>query len=238
MKTLVTKSGIRVIRILAGRSNVFLVVSGKTNIIIDTGISHSWKKLQRNLLRMNITDVSYLVLTHTHFDHTQNAARLKEKYGLKVMVHETEAGYLASGNDNVPGGTTMISGFLVKKFARIFSKTFRYNTCEPDIIIDHFYDLTPAGIKGYVLHTPGHTDGSVSIIIDDEIAVVGDTMFGVFPGSVFPPFADDVPAMIRSWGELLKTNCRLFLPSHGSADSRELVVRDYNRRIRKMTSVI
>lgn len=236
MKTWVTKSGIRVIRILAGRSNVFLVSSGKTNIIIDTGISRSWKILQRNLLRMNITEVSYLILTHTHFDHTRNAARLKEMYGLKVMVHETEEGFLAKGNRNIPEGTTVISGFLVKNFARIFSKIIRYITCEPDIIIDQYYDLVPAGIKGYVLHTPGHTEGSVSIIIDDEIAIVGDTMFGVFPGSVFPPFADDVTAMIRSWGELLKTNCRLFLPSHGSADTRDLLLRDYNRRIQNMAN--
>jgi hypothetical protein len=42
---------------------------------------------------------------------------------------------------------------------------------------------------------------------------VGDAMFGVFNWSVFPPFADDVPTMIKSWRKLLKTGCHSFLQS-------------------------
>jgi glyoxylase-like metal-dependent hydrolase (beta-lactamase superfamily II) len=79
------------------------------------------------------------------------------------------------------------------------------------------------GFNAYILHTPGHSSGSVSIIVDDEIALVGDTMFGIFPWSVFPPFADDVKQMTESWGKLLETNCRLFLPGHGTANKRSLV---------------
>jgi glyoxylase-like metal-dependent hydrolase (beta-lactamase superfamily II) len=70
----------------------------------------------------------------------------------------------------------------------------------------------------------------MSLIVDDEIALVGDCMFGVFKGSAFPPFALDVKQMIISWGKLLNTGCHLYLPSHGTADSRELVQRDYDKR--------
>ena len=72
-----------------------------------------------------------------------------------------------------------------------------------------------------IMHTPGHTSGSVSVIIDDEIALVGDTMFGIFRSSVFPPFADNIPELIRSWKSLLETECSLFLPSHGREKTRE-----------------
>jgi hydroxyacylglutathione hydrolase len=86
------------------------------------------------------------------------------------------------------------------------------------------------GFNATILHTPGHTPGSMSLIVDGEIALVGDCMFGVFKGSAFPPFALDTRQMIESWGKLLDTGCRLFLPSHGTSDSRELVERDYNKR--------
>ena len=71
----------------------------------------------------------------------------------------------------------------------------------------------------------------MSVIIDNEIALVGDTMFGVFKGFVFLPYAEDVKKVIHSCGILFETGCTLFIPSHGSAKSRILVQKDYNKRI-------
>ncbi|MBN2843477.1 MAG: hypothetical protein JXM68_10325, partial [Sedimentisphaerales bacterium] len=53
-------------------------------------------------------------------------------------------------------------------------------------------------------------------------------MFGIFPWSVFPPFADNVKQMTDSWGKLLETNCRLFLPGHGTANKRPLVQKEFS----------
>ncbi|MGE5424588.1 MAG: hypothetical protein ACM3N9_04445 [Syntrophothermus sp.] len=82
----------------------------------------------------------------------------------------------------------------------------------------------------YLLHTPGHTAGSMSMIIDDEIALAGDTLFGVFKGSVFPPYAEDEELMIKSWKILLSTNCKLFMPSHGTSITRSLLEKSFKRR--------
>lgn len=80
------------------------------------------------------------------------------------------------------------------------------------------------------MHTPGHSIGSMSIIVDNEVAIVGDSMFGVFKWSVFPPFAEDCKQMIQSWGKLLETNCSIFIPSHGTENNRLLVQKDYKKR--------
>jgi Zn-dependent hydrolases, including glyoxylases len=80
-----------------------------------------------------------------------------------------------------------------------------------------------------VISTPGHSIGSISVIVDNEVAIVGDALFGIFSNSVFPPFADDVKTLIDSWGKLLKTNCTLFLPAHGRPITRELLEREYNK---------
>ncbi|MEI6091898.1 MAG: hypothetical protein WCR42_15690 [bacterium] len=70
------------------------------------------------------------------------------------------------------------------------------------------------------------------MVVDDEIAIVGDAMFGVFPWSVFPPFATDIPQMVESWGKLLDTNCQTFIPAHGTANSRKLLMEEYNKKKR------
>jgi len=54
-------------------------------------------------------------------------------------------------------------------------------------------------------------------------------MFGVFKGSVYPPFTIDAKTMVMSWGKLLDTGCSVYLPAHGTADSRELLKNQYNK---------
>ena len=97
-----------------------------------------------------------------------------------------------------------------------------YEPTDFDVSVDGEFRLEPFGFPGYVLPTPGHSPGSISAIIDDEIAIVGDAMFGVFAGSVFPPFADDVRLMVESWKKLLDTGCGTYLPGHGSERSKNL----------------
>lgn len=230
MKLLKTKSGYLIIRILSGRSNVFVLTNGAQNILVDTSTRRNRGKLQKQLAALGVGRIDCLVLTHAHFDHAGNARKIKDVYGAMVMVHQHEAPYLIAG-DNIPiRGTNRLTRPLAHIFGALFAKQCRYDACPCDIMVHSAFDLREFGFNAYVMHTPGHTPGSISIVVDDEIAIVGDTMFGVFKRSVFPPFAQDVEQMVHSWGELLKTNCSLFLPSHGAAKSRDEVMGEYERR--------
>jgi glyoxylase-like metal-dependent hydrolase (beta-lactamase superfamily II) len=66
-------------------------------------------------------------------------------------------------------------------------------------------------------------------VIDNEAAIVGDAMFGVFSGSVFPPFADDTRSMVKSWKKLLDTGCGIYLPAHGWERRRDVLERQYEK---------
>lgn len=232
MKTWETKNGYKVIRILSWRSNVFLLTFGGKNILIDTSPAFMWNTLEKRLESLNIDKIEYLILTHTHFDHAANAQKIKEKYSAQVLVHKSEVFFLTKGENIVPQGTNIVSKTLVEIFAKRFLSFSRYKPCQYDILIEDTFDLNIIGFNAYILHTPGHTTGSVSIIVDNEIALVGDTMFGIFKWSVFPPFANDIMQMIRSWGILLETRCRIFIPSHGTSNSRSLVQKEYDKWIR------
>jgi hydroxyacylglutathione hydrolase len=230
MKTWETKSGCRIFQILSGRSNVFLITNGKKNILIDTSPDYKWNKLDNILIELNIKNIDYLILTHTHFDHAANAYRIKKKYNAQVFVHETEASFLTTGNNIKPKGTNIITRSLLKLFANSAFLRLGYKPCHPDILVNYSLNLKDFGFEAYIIHTPGHTIGSMSIVVDNEVALVGDTMFGVFKWSVFPPFANDVKQIVKSWGVLLDTNCSVFIPSHGSANSRALVQNNYDKR--------
>jgi hydroxyacylglutathione hydrolase len=219
-----------VYQVLDGRSNSFLISSSDNFILIDTGRKNSEKKLTNRVNDIvGNNRLSCLILTHTHFDHAENGAKMKNLYDCPVIVHESEAEYLNVGNSPLPKGTNLATGFLVDKFRKKARSRYKYEPLTPDIVVDERYDLDPLGFNAYIIHTPGHSVGSISVVIDDTIAVVGDAMFGVFGNSIYPPFADNPKLLIKSWSKLLETGCKLFLPGHGKEISKELLYKKWSK---------
>lgn len=230
MKIFTTKNGYKIIRVLSGRSNVFLLAVKGKNILIDTSPGFMWKRLQKRLEKLNVDKIDFLILTHTHFDHAANAEKIKTKYRARVIVHKSESGLLANGDNNIIQGTNLFAKIIASLISKSFRSISGYEPCLADITTDSVFYLQDYGINCYIIHTPGHTPGSMSVVIDDEIAVTGDTMFGVVPWSVFPPFAADTTQLVNSWRKLLETNASTFHPSHGFAISRALLEKEHKRR--------
>ena len=230
MKSWTTKGGHRITRVLGGRSNVFLVEAGGYSLLFDSSVGKYRKKIRQGLHEAGIDTIDYLILSHVHFDHMGNASFIKRQYGAWVIVQENEADFLRHANSPVPAGTNFFTRFLVRRMAPGMTSWFTCMPCEPDITVSDRYDFSAENMNAYLLHTPGHSIGMMSLIVDDEIALVGDALFGIFPGSIFPPFADDVPELIRSWGKLLLTGCRLYLPAHGRAIPKKMLERHFKIR--------
>lgn len=231
MKTWKTGSGCTITRVLSGRSNVFLLSIGRSAILIDSGIGLMWRLLHRRLLKLGIQHIDYLVLTHSHFDHVNNAKNIVAHFGAKVMIHEAEAGCLAEGKMVMISSSNAFLKRMIKTVSGFSFMNVAGKPCQHDLTFSERFDLSRFGFNAYIMHTPGHSPGSASVIVDDEIAIVGDAMFGVVPWSVYPPFLQDERQLVSSWGKLLDTGCRLFLPSHGSGNSRQLLLKNYQRRI-------
>jgi hydroxyacylglutathione hydrolase len=222
-----TETGHAVHRILGGRSNVYLVSYGNKRMLVDTGRRAGQKDLVEALAAQGVESLDAVILTHTHFDHAENAAFLQRQYGAQIVVHKTEAEYLKRGESPLPAGTFFFTEAIVRLASVVTRAAPGYDPCRPDVVIDDTCDLVIPGC--HLLSTPGHSPGSMSVVVGGEIALVGDAMFGVFPHSIFPPFADDIQLMVSSWGVLFGTGCQLFLPGHGSANHRQLVAKAYAR---------
>ncbi|MCM2287141.1 MAG: MBL fold metallo-hydrolase [Desulfobacula sp.] len=232
MKFWKTKTGVCIYRILIGRCNCYLISDGNRFLLVDSGTKRDWNRLNKVIGTLGATHASLvaLVLTHCHFDHAENAAKLKQTHGTPIWVHRSEGACLRNGENPVIQGSIPVTKFLIQ----VLSRTRRlghlnYAPADYDRLVDERLDLNPFGFPGYILHTPGHTPGSLSVIIENDIALVGDTLFGILRGSVFPPFAGDPKLMVQSWKKLLDTGCTTFLPAHGSERNKAVLKRQYDK---------
>lgn len=231
MKTWKTASGYSITRVLSGRSNVSLLTNGSSAMLIDSGVGFMWRLLHRRLLKLGIQHIDYLVLTHSHFDHVNNAKNIVAHFGAEVIIHEAEADYLAEGKMVMISSSNAFLRQMIEIVSGMSFMNIACRPCQPGLTFSERLDLNRFGFNAYIMHTPGHSPGSASVIVDDEIALVGDAMFGVLHWSVYPPFLQDERQLAGSWRKLLDTGCRLFLPSHGSGNSRQLLLKNYQRRI-------
>lgn len=239
MKNWKTKNGTIINLLLSGRSNAYLVLKENIVILIDTGKTNAYKTLLKNLVSLDIKieDISFVILTHTHFDHCQSARKIKEKSNCQIIVSGIAADSVKNGYTKLPHGTFWITELIAATGRLIGKSKFGYEPFQPDILITDDYNLDVEGVSIKITETTGHSADSVSIIVDNEIAVVGDAMLGVYGNSVFPPFADDVLEMLLSWHKLLETDCNIFLPGHGKEISRKVLQKEYEKYNRKYKNV-
>jgi hydroxyacylglutathione hydrolase len=226
----------RIIRIPMMSSNVYVVANKRGAILIDAGMKKKEQKIIAALQRINISpaDIILIILTHVHYDHSGSLKALKDITKAHVIVHEAEAAYLEQGYCEFPQGTMWFSKALAFIGRNLAKKLAEYDAVSPDITISDRFDLQRYGINGYILPTPGHTADSISVIIEDKHAIVGDTLFHVVKHSVFPPYANDQKALLKSWQQLLEIGCEYFYPGHGKPFTRAKFEKTYERITRKL----
>ena len=153
----------------------------------------------------------YVFLTHCHFDHILGAEKIREKYGAKIAIGKHDAVGLSDPYFSLSD----MAGFEQKPFYA-------------DILFSGGDVFEEGETRIKVLHTPGHTIGSVCYILDDYI-FTGDTLFeGTVGRTDFP--TGDFSALKKSLETLknLSGDYKLF-SGHGLATtlSREKTINPY-----------
>jgi len=93
-----------------------------------------------------------------------------------------------------------------------------------DIIIEGDNDefLKGIGIDGVILHTPGHTRDSISVLLSDGSAFVGDAAMNFLRWTGVghrPIYIEDIDIVYESWRKLRERGARVIYPSHGNCFS-------------------
>lgn len=232
MKNWKTKDGHEVFQVLSGRSNSYLVTTENKNILVDTGTKKNYQNLKRGITSSISKEerIDILILTHSHFDHCQNASRILKENDCQIILGKEENKFVKDGYTPVPRGTSLIPS-IISRFGNLLGwRRFGYDPFYPDILVTKDYTIKENEPNIRIIGTPGHSPGSISVIVDEQIAIVGDSMFGIYKNSIYPPFSDDPGKMVDSWKKLMETKCEIFLPGHGEEIRRERLKREFEKR--------
>jgi len=171
-------------------------VSGEA-IVVDPG--NEVQRILAVLTRHKLT-VKQILVTHAHIDHIAGAARLKALTGAPVLYNasdlplvkmmDVQAGWIGAATPEVH---------------------------PPDDSLEDGKAIAITGLTGNILHTPGHTQGSVCLYLPaQELLLAGDTLFAGSVGRTDLPGGDG-PTLIRSiHSKLLPLpDSTVVIPGHG-----------------------
>ncbi|MBD3350090.1 MAG: MBL fold metallo-hydrolase [Candidatus Lokiarchaeota archaeon] len=172
-----------------GDAMIYLVKT-KSNklVLIDSGID-SLNYIENNISDTgnNPIDLIALILTHCHIDHTGSAHSIKQKYPkVKIIAHEWERSALEGDK----GTEKMIAAdwYGVK-----------YNPVHLDIVVKkEEEDINLGDTIFKIIQTPGHTPGSIAVIVKDDNKKI------LFGQDIHGPFMQDFNSNINDWHKSMK----------------------------------
>ena len=143
------------------QTNCYIISNDtKECLIFDPG--EEADKIIGFLQKKQLTPIAIL-LTHAHFDHIGAVDALRDKYGIPAYLHKLEKDWLSKPSLNGSGKYAMVADYRLN---------------DADILLDDEKQLDIGGFNMDVLHTPGHSPGSLSYSFGKEgFAIVGDTLF-------------------------------------------------------------
>ncbi|MCF4098988.1 MBL fold metallo-hydrolase [Maritalea mediterranea] len=224
-----------------GMINAFLLQTSKGAVLVDTGLMGTEGKTAGQLKRMGLgwDDLKLIIVTHGHVDHAGGAAKLRALSGAPVVIHEAEAKYCAGEAKMKLCPTGWVGRYLYRRGLPMEPYTY----FSPDIVMrDHDeLDLRPYGLDGRVIFTPGHTPGSISVLLDDGQAFVSDLLAsGYALGGLLPvdrpqrtPFEEEPHEVAKALEQVLEMGGAQFHVGHGFKLSAKAVER-HAARLRQL----
>lgn len=226
--------GINIHSIPLGFDHCYLIRE-KGTIMVDGGAPQKANKFSKALekIKINPDDIELIVLTHGHWDHIGSVKEIKELTGAKIAMHHLEKEWLEKSLKPMPPGVTTW-GQILGKIVLIFLPFVRIPGTQVDVVIgDDGISLKEYGISGSVIHTPGHSSGSVCVLLETGEAFVGDMAMNKFPLRLapgLPIFAEDSVKLKESWEFLLVQGAKTIYPAHGGPFSADIIRRAISKK--------
>lgn len=197
------------------------IIRDKKTIIVDTGNPGSVPKILAAMKKHRIAkkDVSLIIVTHSHLDHSGSAAELQRILKVPIAIHQFEKEYVENGT-RLPLTPKDGFGKIFKNSALIKKDVEKFKV---DIILGGGEDLNPYGVDAKVIFTPGHTIGSVSVFLSNGEMIAGDVVSGgiLLGGMInsdvptWPIFHDNTPTSIESLKQIIALSPARVHVGHG-----------------------
>lgn len=179
-----------------GSTNYYVIGDGKNRLLVDVGWPGTMGKLLAMFRRKGIElkEIRFLLATHYHPDHAGLAQELKNE-GVRLIVMEGQ-------REAIPALKR-----VMKPEMHYQDIDLRDNT-EVTLIGSRAF-LAKLGIAGEIAATPGHSDDSVTLILDSGEAFTGDLQ------AESRADESDVATVRASWEKIRALNAKSILPGHG-----------------------
>lgn len=177
-------------------TNFWVVSAGRSRLLIDLGWPGMVSTLTANLARCDIPlrEITHGVATHYHMDHAGAAQDLKDA-GMRLIVADVQ----------VPA---------VPLMARYMKPIDHYTAIRPDgnLVVSCAESralLAKLGINGQFVHTPGHSDDSVTVLLDSGEAFTGDLAWPMLATE------ETMEQVMAGWARLRALGARTVHAGHG-----------------------
>jgi glyoxylase-like metal-dependent hydrolase (beta-lactamase superfamily II) len=200
------------------------LIQGDQAVLVDAGArAGDADKIQSAMLEHGVEpgDLALIVITHVHSDHCAALSTLHHRTGAQVAVQEAGAEVLRLGIS----AEIRPNSLLGRLFGLLAGRGSGFEAVNPDTVFGEELDLYPFGVNARVLHTPGHTPCSSSVVLPGGEAVVGDLVMGMPRPNVakLPHFATNAEQALYSIQELLDQGIHTFHTAHGGPFTAEAV---------------
>jgi glyoxylase-like metal-dependent hydrolase (beta-lactamase superfamily II) len=203
----------------------YLVVTDEGITLIDAGLPGHWADLRRELdgIGRSLDDIRGVVLTHGDSDHVGFAERLRCEHGVPVFVHHADADRARGGKKPAAANSGKMRLSAVLGFVAYTARKngLRTNWLR-EVVEMNDGDVLPLPGAPRIVGMPGHSAGSVAIVVDAVRAVfVGDALTSrhVLTGRVGlqpAPFTDEPAEALASLDRLAAVDADWVLPGHGA----------------------
>ncbi|MBD3228774.1 MAG: MBL fold metallo-hydrolase [Candidatus Lokiarchaeota archaeon] len=207
-----------------GDCMIYLIASDEGLIMIDSGVDkNSVDRLVQNIRGLNFDpqDLTALILTHCHIDHTGGASTIQKLFDVKIIAHKIEA--------------QVIEGKEHSERIGAYFYGVDYEPCSVDLKIKDDYEELNYGNKQLkILFTPGHTPGGISPYIDVEEKRV---LFGQdIHGPLMKGFGSNRRNFLNSLQKLLELDADILCEGHFGIYEPHEKVEKYIRKYIKQYS--
>jgi hydroxyacylglutathione hydrolase len=207
--------GMNIHTLFTGVANTHLITNERGVYIVDAGMPHQARRILGKVRELGYapSDVRLILITHGHIDHAGSAAALKRLTGAPLAMHRDDVRLTTTPSLKIPPGRNPTTE-TIGRVMRAFGWVMPLETFAPDILLEEGQSLREFGLDARIVHTPGHTLGSITLFTKEGAAFIGDAILNLVRVS-FPLFWEDAAAARASACKIRSLEPRVCYTAHG-----------------------
>jgi hydroxyacylglutathione hydrolase len=196
-----------------GIAFVYLLENEHGFYLVDAGPPRYEARVLHAMQALGGKNLKLIFLTHAHFDHYGSAAAIRRLTGASIAIHKADREALANGKTEI--GSARGRGRFTSIWLPWALHLLRPTPVQPDLTLGDGQSLAAFGLDAYALHTPGHTPGSCSLIVENRLAFVGDLLSARGSPHLQNLYAQDWSQLPASLERLQSLNLEWIYAGHG-----------------------